>query len=90
MSAVSTIRPGSILIRGGHLLDPSQNIDAPRDLLLEQGRVAAIAESGRLETAREARRTDAGQAEVIDARGLIVAPGLIDIHAQVVVTTSMK
>jgi dihydroorotase len=75
MSAVPTTGTGSILIRGGHLIDPSQNIDAPRDLLLEEGRVTAIAEPGRLGNEQEAK-----QVEIIDARGLIVAPGLIDIH----------
>ena len=31
-----------ILIRGGHLIDPATEIDAPRDLLIEDGRVAAV------------------------------------------------
>lgn len=63
--------PDSLLIHGGHLIDPSQNLDGPHDLLLKDGKVAAIAAPGRL----------SGQAEEsFDARGLLVSPGFIDIH----------
>jgi dihydroorotase len=61
----------SILIRGGHLIDPSSGVDAPRDLLLNEGRVAAVEAPGKIKQ---------GGAEVIDAKGLVVAPGLVDIH----------
>jgi dihydroorotase len=60
-----------ILIRGGHLIDPAGNIDAPRDLLIENGRVAAV--DAKL-------NVDPQTVEVIDATGLIITPGLIDIH----------
>ncbi len=59
-----------LLVRGGRLVDPAQGIDAPLDLLLEEGRVARLAE--RLEP-------PAG-CEVLEAAGKVVAPGLIDIH----------
>lgn len=55
-------------IRGGRVIDPSQNIDRVADVFLEGGRVLAIGEGP----------PDADV--VIDARGLIVCPGLIDIH----------
>src|SRR5205085_9382240 len=61
----------SLLIRGGRLIDPAQRLDAERDLLLREGRVAQIAERGKT-------RGDADQS--FDARGLIVAPGFIDMH----------
>jgi dihydroorotase len=60
-----------ILIRGGHLIDPSSGVDAPRDLLLKDGRVAAVDAPGKI-------RQDG--AEALSAKGLIVAPGLVDIH----------
>jgi dihydroorotase len=59
-----------MLIRGGRVVDPSQGVDAVLDLLLSGGRVAALGE-----------RLDAPEdAEVIDAKGLVVAPGLVDVH----------
>ena len=61
----------SLLIKNGHLLDPSQNLDGDFDLLLADGRVAEIAEPGKL-------RSNAD--EIFNAKGLIVAPGFIDIH----------
>jgi dihydroorotase len=60
-----------ILIQGGHLIDPANGLDAPHDILLENGKVAAIAKPGKL------KRKDA---EILDASGLVVAPGLVDIH----------
>jgi dihydroorotase len=66
---------GAILIHGGHLVDPAAQIDAPRDLLLTGGHVAAVAEPGALAGIATQLR-----AERIDATGLTVAPGLIDIH----------
>src|SRR6201999_2946750 len=60
-----------ILIRGGHLIDPAGSIDAPRDLLIENGRVAAV--DAKL-------NVDTQTVEVVDATGLVVPPGLVDIH----------
>lgn len=65
----------AILIRGGRLMDPASGTDAPRDLLLEHGVVAAIAAPGALDAAARERHV-----RVLDASGQIVAPGLIDIH----------
>ncbi len=62
----------AIAIRGGHLIDPAAGVDAQQDILLKDGRVAEIAAPGKLKGAEGA--------EVLDAKGLIVAPGLIDIH----------
>jgi len=59
----------SILIRNGTIIDPSQSLEARRDLLIRDGRVAEIAES-----------ISAEGVETFDAAGLIVAPGLIDLH----------
>jgi dihydroorotase len=56
-------------ICNGRVIDPSQNIDRVADVLIEDGRIAAIDES-----------IDNSQAEVLDAEGLVVAPGFLDIH----------
>ncbi|MFZ0661084.1 MAG: dihydroorotase [Acidobacteriaceae bacterium] len=61
----------AILIRNGHLIDPASGVDAPRDLLLDDGKVAAVDAPGKI------KHPDA---EVLDATGLVVAPGLVDIH----------
>lgn len=61
-----------LLIRNAHLLDPPAGLDKPRDLLVRDGRIAAIEAPGGF-TSLEVQDT-------IDAAGLILAPGLIDIH----------
>lgn len=59
-----------VLIRGGRVIDPSQKMDATLDVLLHGGTVAEFGE-----------RLDAPEgAEVVDAAGLVVCPGLIDVH----------
>ena len=60
---------GRTVVRGGRVVDPGQGIDRRLDVLLEGGRVAALDE-----------RVDAPDAREIDASGLVVTPGLIDIH----------
>ncbi|HET9087295.1 MAG TPA: dihydroorotase [Acidobacteriaceae bacterium] len=65
----------SILIRGGKLIDPSTATDSNRDLLLRDGRVAAVDLPGQLDALAQVEN-----ATLIDASGAIVAPGLIDIH----------
>jgi dihydroorotase len=61
----------SLLIKGGRLIDPAAKIDAPMDVLLRDGRVAEIALPNKIR----------GNADTkFDARGLILAPGFIDLH----------
>src|SRR5215216_2438283 len=60
-----------LLIANGYVVDPTQNVNGGRDILIEDGRVAALLKSG--EPAPEG-------AEVFDATGLVVAPGFIDLH----------
>jgi dihydroorotase len=66
-----------LLIRGGHLIDPGAGIDGLRDILLKDGRVAEIAGPGKIKASNGASGPDP---QLIDATGLIVAPGLVDIH----------
>jgi dihydroorotase len=61
----------TLLIRGGRVIDPAQDIDRIADLRIVDGRIAGI---GPGETG--ASRAD----ETIDAAGMIVTPGLIDMH----------
>src|SRR5262245_46120529 len=56
-------------ITGGRVIDPSQNLDAVQDVWIDKGRVL-----------HHGARPDLRPAETIDAAGLIVAPGLIDMH----------
>jgi len=58
-----------LIIRGGRVIDPSLRIDAVRDVAIAGGRIAAV------EAALAAEA-----AAVVDARGRLVVPGLIDIH----------
>jgi dihydroorotase len=61
----------SLLIKGGLVVDPAQELEAPRDVLIEDGRIAALALSGEIA---------ADGHQVIAADGLVVTPGLIDMH----------
>jgi dihydroorotase len=60
-----------LLIANGYLIDPAQGVNAGRNLLIEDGRVTGVFNRA------EAPPQDA---EVLDATGLIVAPGFIDMH----------
>jgi dihydroorotase len=66
-----------ILIRGGHLVDSAAGIDALKDIVLKDGRVAEIAAPGQTSLGKAKPSPDL---EIIDAKGLTVAPGLVDIH----------
>jgi dihydroorotase len=70
----------SILIRGGRVIDASANLDGVMDLLIDAGKIVSVGGNA-TETAR--RREGLAlhtSPEVIDAHGLLVVPGLIDIH----------
>lgn len=60
-----------IVIKGGHLIDPANRIDAPRELLVEGNRVVAVGPN---------LNVNPQDAEIVDATGWIVTPGLVDIH----------
>ncbi|GIX49517.1 MAG: dihydroorotase [Candidatus Tectimicrobiota bacterium] len=62
--------PYDLLLTGGEVLDPSQDLHRRCDVAFAQGRVAALAPSLPLDSARE----------VIDVSGYLVTPGLIDLH----------
>lgn len=58
-----------LLIKGGRVINPGHDFDAVSDVLIENGKVAAIGEN-----------LDAEDAQVLDAAGKVVAPGFIDMH----------
>src|SRR6202142_4517873 len=64
-------KSGSLLIKGGRLIDPAAKLDAPMDVLLRDGQVAEVAPPN---------KTRGNADKTFDARGLIVAPGFIDLH----------
>jgi dihydroorotase len=65
-----------LLIKNGRLVDPASGIDGPRDLLLRNGRIAAVEMPGGLNSLAETLPKE----NQMDATGCVVAPGLIDIH----------
>lgn len=58
-----------LLIRHGRVIDPAGGVDAVMDVLLENGKVARVAAA-----------MDEPDAQTIDAAGLVVCPGLVDMH----------
>jgi dihydroorotase len=62
-----------LLLRGGRVIDPAQNLDGIRDVAVKDGRIAALLPSIAPSSAKES----------VDVSGKLVLPGLIDTHAHV-------
>jgi dihydroorotase len=62
-----------LLVKNGRVLDPASKTDAPRDVLMDGGKISEVAEPGKIAAKNGV--------EVFDASGLLVAPGFLDIHA---------
>lgn len=71
MTGFAMAQTYNIVIKGGHLVDPKNNIDGIMDIAISDGKVAAIAKNIDPKEGKQ----------VVDASGLYVTPGLIDIHA---------
>ena len=69
--AQDKFKTGSLLIKGGQVIDPALKLNAPMDVLLRDGRVAEIGLPNKIR---------AGADQTFNARGLVVAPGFIDLH----------
>ncbi len=69
-----------IIIKGGHVIDAKNNIDAVMDVAIKDGKIAEVA-----------KNIDAKKAvQMVDAKGLYVTPGLIDIHGHVFAGTEPR
>lgn len=66
-------KPYSLLIKGGHVIDPKNNINSVMDIAIADGKVALVAPN--IDPARSTH--------LVDAKGMYVTPGLIDIHGHV-------
>ena len=62
-----------LLLRGGRVIDPAQNLDGVHDVAVKDGRIAAVLPSIAPSSAKES----------VDVSGKLVLPGLIDTHAHV-------
>ncbi len=69
-----------LLLKGGHVIDPRNGIDGVMDVAVAGGKIAAV----------RAGIDPAGARQVVDASGLYVTPGLIDLHVHVFATTGVK
>ena len=61
-----------LVVTGGHIVDPATGVDQPRDILVRNGLIFAVDKPGAF--------AQVGETQAVDATGLIVTPGLIDIH----------
>ena len=59
----------ALLLKGGRVVDPANGVDGTRDVLIEGGVIKAVGAD-----------LPAGAAQVVDVSGLLVTPGLIDMH----------
>jgi dihydroorotase len=74
-------QPGyDLLLKNGHVIDPKNNINEPRDVAIAKGVIAAVEKNIAPQLA----------AKVVDVSGLYVTPGLVDIHVHVYAGTGMK
>ncbi len=69
-----------LLLKNGHVIDPKNNINEPRDVAIAKGVIAAV----------EKNIDPQFAAKVVDVKGLYVTPGLVDIHVHVYAGTGMK
>jgi len=77
---VSAQQKYDLLLKGGHVIDARNNINAVRDVAIANGKVAAVA----------ANINAADALKVVDASGLYVVPGLVDIHVHVYAGTGER
>ena len=72
-------QPYDLLLKGGHVIDPKNNLNAVRDVAITAGKIAKVVADIPPEEAKA----------VADVRGLYVTPGLVDIHVHVYAGTGL-
>jgi dihydroorotase len=68
----------NLLLTGGRVIDPSQNLDEQMDILIEYGKIAEIGKN--IHKTRINSRKSAEEIKIINVNGTIMVPGLIDMH----------
>ena len=66
-------QPVDILLKGGHVIDPKNNIDGVMDIAISEGKILRVAQNIQVTNAKR----------VVDVKGYYVTPGLIDMHVHV-------
>ena len=66
-------QPYAVVIKGGHVIDPKNNINGLMDVAIQDGKIARV----------DKNIDSRGAGQVVDAKGLYVVPGFIDIHGHV-------
>ncbi len=79
-AAVLGAQPYDLLLKGGHVIDPKNNIDAVMDVAISDGKIARVA----------AQIPESDAKQVARVGGMYVTPGLIDIHVHVYAGTGLK
>src|ERR1700692_369342 len=80
LSSSAMAQEYDLLLKGGHVVDGKNKINAVRDVAIRDGKIAA----------GEARIAPAKAHKVVNVAGLYVAPGLVDIHVHVYAGTGMR
>ena len=64
----------TVLIKNGRVIDPTNGLDEPKDLLIDKGKIKALESPGKINIVAEEKQS------IIDAKDCVVCPGLIDMH----------
>ena len=80
LSLTMSAQTYDLLLKGGHVIDPKNGIDGVMDVAIAGGRIAKV----------EKEIPASGAKQVVQAGGLYVTPGLIDIHVHVYAGTGLK
>tara|TARA_B100001105_G_scaffold133816_1_gene107065 strand:+ start:304 stop:1599 length:1296 start_codon:yes stop_codon:yes gene_type:complete len=64
----------TVLIKNGRVIDPTNDLDEPKDLLIDKGKIKALESPGKINIGTGEKQS------IIDAKDCVVCPGLIDMH----------